>query len=141
MRLMDRQQPVTEAEHETWFITVVNVESSAYFAIETADEGAHIGNVWLWDIDRRNRKAEVRVVVGAASARGRGLGSEAIDEICQHGFERLGLHRLYAYVLAHNPVARRAFESAGFALEGTLRDDRWSGDRFVDTYLLARVNA
>ena len=37
MRLMDRQHPVTEAEHETWFITVVNVDSSAYFAIETTE--------------------------------------------------------------------------------------------------------
>ena len=29
----------------------------------------------------------------------------------------------------------------GFSLEGTLRDDRWAADRFIDSYLLARVNA
>ena len=42
----------------------------------------------------------------------------------RYAFEQLGLHRVYAYVLAFNPPARRAFEKAGFALEGTLRDDR-----------------
>jgi hypothetical protein len=31
-------------------------------------------------------------------------------------------------------------KAPGFELEGTLRDDRWTADGFVDSYLLARVN-
>jgi RimJ/RimL family protein N-acetyltransferase len=139
MRLMDRQRPVSAAEHDAWFGSVVSGDDCAYFAIETVGEGAHVGNVWLWAIDRRHRKAELRVVIGDAAARGRGMGAEAIDRLCRHGFDELGLHRIYAYVLSINPAARRAFERAGFALEGTLRDDRWAGDKFVDTYLLARL--
>lgn len=140
MRLMDRACPVSEAEHEEWFASLSTRRDCLYFAIETADQ-AHVGNVWLWAIDHRHRKAELRVVIGDAAARGRGLGAEAIDRLCRHGFDRLGLHRVYAYVLAINPTARRAFERAGFVLEGTLRDDRWADDRFVDSYLLARVSA
>ena len=141
MRLMDRKQPVTPVEHEAWFASLGRRSDCAYFAIETLDGGAHIGNVWLWDIDRRNRKAELRVVVGDMGARGRGLGSEAIDRLCRYGFDQVGLHRIYAYVLGINPAGRRAFERAGFTIEGTLRDDRWAVDRFIDSYLLARVNA
>jgi RimJ/RimL family protein N-acetyltransferase len=140
MRLMDRRQPVTAVEHEAWFASLGRRTDCSYFAIETTDGGVHIGNVWLWDIDRRNRKAELRVVVGDMTARGKGLGAEAIDRLCRHGFDDLGLHRIYAYVLGINPTARRAFERAGFVLEGTLRDDRWAVDRFIDSYLLARVN-
>ena len=140
MRLMDRQQPVSPAEHDAWFASVVQSDDCTYFAIETMDGSAHVGNVWLWAIDRRHRKAEVRVVIGDAAARGRGMGAEAIDQVCRHGFDRLGLHRIYAYVLSINPAARRAFERAGFALEGVLRGDRWAEDRFVDTYLLARLS-
>ena len=140
MRLMDRKQPVLPAEHEAWFASLRRRADCAYFAIETLDGRAHIGNVWLWDIDRRHRKAELRVVVGDRGARGQGLGAEAIDRLCRHAFDTLGLHRVYAYVLDINPSARRAFERAGFTLEGTLRDDRWAVDRFIDTYLLARVN-
>lgn len=140
MRLMDRQRLVSAEEHETWFTSVVQGGDCAYFAIETP-QAAHVGNVWLWAIDRRHRKAELRVVIGEQAARGQGLGAAAIDELCRHGFEQLGLHRIYAYVLAVNPAARRAFERAGFVLEGTLRDDRWAGDRFVDAHLLARVSA
>jgi RimJ/RimL family protein N-acetyltransferase len=141
MRLMDRQRPVPESEHETWFVSVASRDDCAYFAIETVEDAAHVGNVWLWDIDRRHGKAELRVVIGRQEARGKGLGVEAIDQLCRHAFERLGLHRVYAYVLAINPAARRAFERAGFVLEGTLRDDRRAGDGYVDGYLLARVNA
>jgi RimJ/RimL family protein N-acetyltransferase len=38
-----------------------------------------------------------------------------------------------------NPRARQAFEKAGFALEGTLRDDRWIGDGFSDVFVLGRL--
>ena len=140
MRLMDRKQPVSPVEHEAWFASLPRRADCAYFAIETVDGRAHIGNVWLWDIDRRHRKAELRVVVGDRGARGKGLGAEAIDRLCRYAFEKLDLHRVYAYVLDINPSARKAFERAGFSLEGTLRDDRWAVDRFIDSYLLARVN-
>jgi len=140
MRLMDRKQPVSPVEHEAWFASLPRRADCAYFAIETVDGRAHIGNVWLWDIDRRHRKAELRVVVGDQGARGKGLGAEAIDRLCRYAFEKLDLHRVYAYVLGINPSARKAFERAGFSLEGTLRDDRWAVDRFIDSYLLARVN-
>ena len=140
MRLMDRKQPVSPAEHEAWFASLPRRADCQYFAIETVDGRAHIGNIWLWDIDRRHRKAELRVVVGDRGARGKGLGAEAIDRVCRYAFDTLDLHRVYAYVLGINPSARQAFERAGFSLEGTLRDDRWAADRFIDSYLLARVN-
>ena len=139
-RLMDRARPVSEPEHEAWFQSILTRDDCVYFAVEQAEGGAHVGNVWLWAIDGRHHKAELRVVIGDSAARGHGTGTEAIELLCRYGFERLNLHRVYAYVLAINPAARRAFERAGFALEGTLRDDRWTGDRYTDTFLLARLN-
>ena len=141
MRLMDRQHPVSAAEHDAWFTSVVHGDHCAYFAIETVADHLHVGNAWLWDIDRRHRKAELRIVIGHEAARGQGMGAEAIDRLCRHAFDRLGLHRIYAYVLSINPAARCAFERAGFALEGTLRDDRWAAEGSVDAYLLARVHS
>ena len=136
-RLMDRAKPVSEDEHRAWFAALQGREDCRYFAVV---EGAvHVGNVWLWAIDTRHRKAEVRIVIGDAGARGRGVGTRALDLVSRHAFERLGLHRVYAYVLALNPRARRAFEKAGFALEGTLRDDRRVADGYVDSYLLSRL--
>ena len=44
MRLMDRKQPVSPVEHEAWFASLPRRADCAYFAIETVDGRAHIGN-------------------------------------------------------------------------------------------------
>jgi len=138
-RLLDRARPVSDSEHEEWFGALLNRTDRVYFAIETARDHKHIGNVWLWDIDPRHHKAEVRIMIGETDEAGRGMGTEAIDLACQYAFQRLNLHRVYAYVLEINPRARRAFEKAGFALEGTLRKDRWYDDRYIDVFVLGRL--
>lgn len=135
--LLDRAWPVSEFEHERW-VETLKQRDRLYFGIERHD-GLHVGNVWLWDIDWRHRKAELRIVIGRDDATGRGIGSEVIDLLVRHAFERLNLHRVYAYVLAINPRARTAFEKAGFVVEGTLKADRWIGDQFTDVFVLGRV--
>lgn len=137
MRLLNRAHTVSKEEHEQWFEVIQQREDCRYFAIETED-GAHLGNVWLWDIDPRHRRAELRIVMGLDQA-GQGAGTEAISLLCDYAFERLNLHKVYAYVLAINPRARRSFEKAGFELEGTLREDRWTGEAFSDVYLLGKL--
>jgi len=137
---MNRSRPISEAEHDTFFASISGRDDCRFFAIELVDGGAHVGNVWLWAIDTRHRKAELRIVIGDRAARGKGAGSEAIALLCRHAFDSLRLHRIYAYVLSNNPAAKRAFQAAGFTEEGTLRDDRWTGDQFVDAHLLAQLN-
>ena len=136
-RLLDRRRHVTADEHERWFTSLSSRQDTVYFAIE--DEARHIGNVWLADIDSRHRKAEVRIVL-APEAANRGCGSRAIELVAVRAFGHMNLHRLYAFVLAFNPRGRRAFEKAGFALEGTLREDRFDGSGFVDAFVLGRIN-
>jgi RimJ/RimL family protein N-acetyltransferase len=136
--LLDRARPVTDVEHERWFADLSARTDCVFFAVETNSEATHVGNVWLWDIDARHRKAEVRVVL-AAEGRGRGLGSEALTLLGDFARDRLNLRRLFAYVLATNPRARRAFEKAGYELEGVLRQDRWVGDRYADVFLLGII--
>ena len=139
MRLLDRARPVSDAEHEKWFAALQDRDDCVYFAIETVEDARHIGNVWLWNIDARHRRAELRIMIGSRAHHGRGAGTEAITLACDYGFGRLNLHKVYAYVLGINARARRAFEKAGFVLEGTLREDRWVGDAYTDVYLLGKL--
>jgi RimJ/RimL family protein N-acetyltransferase len=138
MRLLNRDQTVSRSEHELWFAAIQQREDCCFFAIETAD-GTHLGNVWLWNIEPRHRRAELRIVMDLDHA-GKGAGTEAISRLCDYAFERLNLRKVYAYVLAINPRARRSFEKAGFVLEGTLREDRWTGEEFTDVHLLGKLS-
>jgi len=139
--LLNRARVVGAEEHRRWFQALPGRADVKMFAIEVGPARRHIGNVWLADISARHRKAEVRIVIGDRDALNRGAGTEAIRQLTDHAFDALGLQRAYAYVLDSNPRARRAFEKAGFVLEGTLARDRWIGDRFADVFLLARLKS
>jgi RimJ/RimL family protein N-acetyltransferase len=138
-RLLGRAVPVSDAEHERWFAAARAARDRVMFAIETNARKRHVGNIWLCNIDWRHRKAELRIVIGDAASTDRGLGTEAIGLLSAYARERLNLHRIYAYVLGTNPRALRAFEKAGFAVEGVLKDDRWSDGRYVDAYVVGRI--
>lgn len=136
--LLDRAFPVSDTEHQKWYSNIIQRQDCVFFAIETSD-GKHIGNVWLWNIDWRHRKAEVRVLIGPTDQQGRGLGTEAIRLASTFAFRKLNLHRVYAYVLSNNPRAKRAFEHAGFVEEGVLRHDRWSNGEYIDSFILGML--
>ena len=137
MRLLNRAALVAADEHERWFSAMTTRRDCRYFAVMHGD--AHVGNVWLWDIDTRHQRAEVRILIGERAAIGQGAGTAALERLASIAFGDMALRRLYAYVLEINPRARRAFEKAGFRLEGRLREDRVSDGRFVDVDLLARL--
>ena len=138
MRLLHREHIITEEEHVAWSQKMTDDSSVLYFAIEAGPERRYLGNVWLAQIDLRNFKAEVRVLLG--ETQGSGHGSKAIALLAEYAFSKLGLNRLYAYVLDFNPRAVRAFEKAGFAKEGLLKDDRKSAQGFHDAWILSRVH-
>ena len=140
MSALDRAKPVSEMEHERWVEDVLHREDCFFWAIEADDPPQHIGNVWLWAIDSRHRKAEMRIVIGEEGFVEKGLGTEAISLLCTYGFTRLNLHKLYAFVLANNPRGQRAFEKAGFQVEGLLRHDRWAGTYYTDVSVLGKLN-
>ena len=135
-RLLDRARPIGAEEHERWFASLADRPDTQFFAIERA--GRHIGNVWLADIDQRHGKAEVRIVLSPDAVE-QGSGAQALRLVTDHAFATLGLRRVYAYVLAFNPRAKRAFQKAGFALEGTLQADRFVNGEAIDVFVLGRV--
>jgi RimJ/RimL family protein N-acetyltransferase len=139
MRLLGRAARVESDEHQRWFERLQHRSDCRYFSVETVDSGQHVGNIWLWDINTSDSKAEVRILFGDETSRGRGYGSEAIQLLAELAFDTMSLHRLYAYVFSINPRAKRAFEKAGFGSEGLLRQDRRIGDEYVDVYLLGQL--
>jgi RimJ/RimL family protein N-acetyltransferase len=138
MEGMDRAVVASPAEHRRYVDDAVAAGRGAFYGIETLAPAQLVGIVWLWDIDRRHGRAEVRIVVGAPEARGRGYGSDALDVVAADAFGRLGLRGLYAYVHAGNDASRRAFERAGFALEATLAREAHRDGRKIDVHRMAR---
>ncbi|MFF0475095.1 GNAT family N-acetyltransferase [Streptomyces sp. NPDC004284] len=97
--------------------------------------GRVVGEAVLLDRDPDNESCAFRICF-VPDAIGRGLGTEATRLIVGHGFEALGLYRIWLEVYAFNPRARRAYEKAGFRAEGVLRGALlWEGERVDATVM------
>lgn len=134
--LMDMVAPVTAEQHERFLrYAIAENENARWFAIER--EGRFIGKVWLWDINWRHRRAEVRILVGERESWGSGAGADALSIVTKHAFETLGLHKIYAFVHERNARSKGAFLKAGFVEEAVLREEAsWDG-RFQDVSRMA----
>lgn len=139
--LLGRANPVTQAQHEGWYQGLVSSGSTEVFAVRVLETGQYLGNVWLHGIHWVNRNAELRILLGADEAREKGHGTRACQLLLRFAFTKLGLHKVYLYVHASNPRARRAFEKAGFVEEGLLKDEFFLDGQWVDVHRMAAFPA
>jgi RimJ/RimL family protein N-acetyltransferase len=65
---------------------------------------------------------------------GQGLGTEAVQLVCQYGFQTMGLHRIEANVVVGNIGSRRVLEKVGFREEGRARDSARVGRKWFDVW-------
>lgn len=97
-----------------------------------------VGHIELNNIDWKNLAGTVsKVLVGAESARGQGIGTQMMEQLVKIAFDEYGLHRLSLYVFDFNTLAITCYQSVGFKIEGHLQDYRKSGDGYLSSYLMA----
>lgn len=115
------------------FVLSMRAPNAASFAICLKGTDEHVGNVALRQIDWINRNAEVGILVGDATARGKGVASEAVDLVSRYAFNRLKLRRLWTGTT--NPNAAQLFLKLGWTCEGTLRSHVLVGGEWRDSHL------
>jgi len=105
--------------------------TGAEFAVLDAATGGLLGGVGLY------RMQDGDADIGwwtRPSARGQGVGSEAVQVLSRWAFGARGLHRLRAQVEVGNWASRALAEKAGFTMEGVLREVPAPGQRRADTW-------
>jgi RimJ/RimL family protein N-acetyltransferase len=98
-------------------------------------DGEAVGTASLFDFDMYARHAEAGITL-APEVRGRGVGTEAIRQLVAFGFERRNLRRIHLQAIASNAAALRAYEKAGFVVEGRLREHAWVRGGYEDIVLM-----
>jgi RimJ/RimL family protein N-acetyltransferase len=136
MRLTGTQSTFTEEQIHAWLAGLAERHDRADWAVVRLEDGAHIGEVVLNDLDGANESMNLRIALSGAAARGHGYGTEAIRAVLDHAFDVLGLHRVGLDVYSCNPGAQRAYEKCGFLVEGRQRHTmKWDGE-WVDSILM-----
>jgi len=102
------------------YIESIPARGDLVLAVCTAKDGRHIGNISLISIQWVHVSAELSIMLGARDIWGGGYGSEAMALITCHGFEAMGLHRLWAE--SPNPAFNAVVERQGWTREGVKRE-------------------
>ncbi|HAY42889.1 MAG TPA: hypothetical protein DCY59_04770 [Micrococcaceae bacterium] len=110
-----------------------NSDKSVRFMIDA--DGAAVGSVSLFDFDELARHAEVGIAL-APEARGKGIGTAAISQIVEFAFVRCNLRRVHLQVIESNTGAIRAYEKAGFVIEGRQRQHAWVRGKYEDILIM-----
>lgn len=110
-----------------------------HFCIDTK-QGQHIGACAIEDIQKRNRRAEIGIVIGDKRFWSKGLGRDAMRTLIDYAFKKLKLHRLSLDVYDYNPRAIQLYKKLGFKKEGVAREGNFYNGKFHNYYRMGLLD-
>lgn len=112
---------------------------NVFLAIIAKDQERHIGNIKLGPIQWIHRNADIGILIGEKDCWGKGYAREAIQLVSAFAFQALNLHKLTAGAYESNVGSIKAFERAGFVIEGVLKEQVFSKGRYENIVLMGLV--
>ena len=100
---------------------------SKRLAVDTL-EGLHIGNIMYYDLNRRDRQAELGIMIGDKEYWGNGYGTDTVNILLRHLIATMGLDRVYLHTLSWNYRAQASFNKSGFK---SVRNVKRGGQDFI----------
>ena len=95
-----------------------------------------IGTATLSDINRHHRWGALGLMIGEKEYWGKGYGTEIINLVVDYAFKRLGLHKVTAGTVAANQGSVKAFQKAGFEIEGKAKSNFYLDGKYHDSLYL-----
>jgi diamine N-acetyltransferase len=132
--------PISSVNEEGWFERMLKLpveEQPFAIEIKEADGWRLIGNCSFMDVQHIARSAEVGIFIGDKSCWNKGYGTEVMQLLLRIGFETLNLNRIFLRVDEANKGGIRAYEKAGFVLEGRLRQATFQEGKYQDMLLMS----
>lgn len=90
------------------------------WAVTLREGGKMIGTCGFTRFDFPHNSGEIGYVINP-DYHGRGIATEAVEEVIRFGFERLGLNRIECRFMVGNDASRRVMEKNSMTFEGVLR--------------------
>lgn len=105
-------------------------------AVTLRTTGELIGGAGLRIRDTTHREADIGYALHRSHWR-KGLGTQVARGFVRFGFERLGLHRIWATCHCENVASAKVLARAGMRQEGRLRAHRFQRGAWQDSLLFA----
>lgn len=135
------QELTTLPQVAEWLTRTLADPHSLNLGVYLADTHELIGYAGITGISQVNQAGEYFILLGEKRYWGRGIGTAVTKEVVTRGFQELGLNRIMLTVSEPNAGGVRAYQRAGFHLEGRLRQACFRHQAFHDKLVMSVLKA
>ncbi len=129
--------PYTLSDAEDFLRKYQKMESSQIFAIEY--NNIYVGNIGLHKgIDVYRKSAEIGYFLGEPFWN-KGIMTKAVNIICDYGFSKMDIVKIYAGIFEYNTASMRVLEKCGFKKEAVLEKAVFKQGKFFDEIRYAKI--
>jgi RimJ/RimL family protein N-acetyltransferase len=128
--------PKNLASMEEFIGKLYSNQETILFMICDRAEDTPVGYTGFFRCDWGSRAAVFFITLFDPARKGKGYGGEATRLIVRYGFETLNLNRIQLHVWVDNAAGVKAYQKAGFQIEGTLRQAMYHEGRYCDFYVM-----
>ena len=124
--------PYMEQDGIEFISEMLSADENETFAFAIIVDNIAIGSIGVFRQGNiHKRTAELGYYI-AEEYWGRGIMTEAVEQICEYVFDKSDIIRIYAEPFAYNIASCRVLEKAGFQYEGTLRSNAVKNGKVID---------
>jgi len=111
-------------------------KSFLYFQLlDDLDKVYGIIGYHTWYLD--HRRAEIFYMLNDDAHKGKGIMSEAMQEVLKYGFEKMNLHRVEAFISTENTPSIKLVQKYNFVKEGHLREHYFKNNTMEDSLVFS----
>ncbi|WP_304196340.1 GNAT family N-acetyltransferase [Flavobacterium alvei] len=109
------------------------------WAITLKNNDKLIGIIGLYRIKPEHFRAEIGYML-LPEYHGKGIVSEAINEVVKYGFDVIKLHSIEAIIDPENFASEKVLQKNGFVKEAHLKENEYYEGKFLDTVIYSIIN-
>ena len=136
LRWLFSYSPLSKVKQRKWYEKYLDDVTQQIFIIEVKEEKIPIGTVGLTNIDYKNQRGELTIIIGEKNYRGRGLGDECLNLLVKFAFDEMNLRKIKTLVFSDNEKAIKLYEKCGFVEEGVLKEEIFKDGMYKDVLIM-----
>lgn len=131
------QRLTSKEQIDAWYKSLFVEENTYNTGVFLKATGQLIGYAGISGLSKLNHSGEYFIFIGDKSQWGKGIGTKVTEEVVAYGFDVLQLNRIMLTVSELNYGGVKAYERAGFTIEGVLREACYRDGAYHDKIVMA----
>jgi len=124
--------------HITMINDKIDTGEGINWAITLKPNNKLLGIIGHYRIKWEHYRSEIGYML-LPDAYGKGIATEAVQMICDYGFNHMKMHSLEGIIDPKNLASAKVLEKNGFIKEAHLKENEFYEGRFLDTFIYSKI--